>query len=71
MSLLKEANKTDAKTLENTASLLEQILCRKCDRFICQASSLKRQGSTIICKDTKFPELVKPAHTIGGRINAT
>lgn len=42
------------------------IHCRFCDTYLCSGSSLRTQGTTIVCVDSKFEELVKPPKSAGG-----
>ena len=44
-----------------------KVHCRLCDAFLCAGSSLKRQGSTIVCVGAQFELLVKPSKIAGGK----
>ena len=44
-----------------------KVHCRFCDAFLCTGSSLKRQGSTIVCVGAQFELLVKPSKIAGGK----
>jgi hypothetical protein len=43
------------------------IHCRFCDTFICKGSQLRLQGTSVVCTDQSFEDLVKPPKTVGGK----
>ena len=46
-----------------------RVHCRFCNAFLCAGSSLKSQGTTIVCADAEFERLVKPPKIVGGKRN--
>ena len=50
----------------NSEPSAKEIRCRFCDKLLCKGSSLRRQGTTVVCKDPAFERLVNPPKTNGG-----
>lgn len=48
------------------ADTAKEIRCRYCDKPLCKGSSLRRQGTTVVCFDSLFEQLVKPPKSTGG-----
>ncbi|CAF3376015.1 unnamed protein product [Rotaria socialis] len=53
-----QPNKETAKTIH----------CRFCDTFLCRGSSLRLQGTTIVCLDPAFEKLVNPPKSAGEKV---
>ena len=44
----------------------QEIRCRYCDMYLCEGSKLRRQGTTVVCSDPAFEQLVRPQQSPGG-----
>ncbi|UJR31193.1 hypothetical protein I4U23_018699 [Adineta vaga] len=56
----------DNKSQNNQATARE-IRCRFCDKYLCNGSSLRYQGTTVICKDPAFEQLVNLPKSPGAK----
>jgi len=70
--LIKELCKNDAQPTASSSSHSNQetakrIHCRFCDTYLCKGSSLRLQGTTVVCVDSAFEQLVKPPKSAGAK----
>ncbi|CAF1036493.1 unnamed protein product [Adineta steineri] len=72
--LIKELCKSDSQSgainsSQNHQKPAKEIRCRFCDTYLCKGSSLRLQGSTIVCVDSEFERLVNPSNSAGEKFN--
>ncbi|CAF0876492.1 unnamed protein product [Adineta steineri] len=72
--LIKELCKSDSQSgatnsSQNYQKPAKEIHCRFCDTYLCKGSSLRLQGSTIVCVDSEFERLVNPRNSAGEKFN--
>ncbi|CAF2758274.1 unnamed protein product [Rotaria sp. Silwood2] len=62
--LKNDTQQTTSKLSQSNQDTAKEIRCRFCDTHLCKGSSLRLQGTTVICVDPAFELLVKPPKTV-------
>jgi hypothetical protein len=61
-----DTQQTTASSSQSNQQAAKSVHCRFCDTFLCKGSSLRLQGTTVVCVGPAFEQLVKPPKTAGG-----
>ncbi|CAF1045185.1 unnamed protein product [Rotaria sordida] len=65
--LKNNTQQTTSKFSQSNQETAKEIHCRFCDTYLCKGSSLRLQGTTVICVDPTFEQRVKPPKSLGER----
>ncbi|CAF1411589.1 unnamed protein product [Rotaria sp. Silwood1] len=63
-----DMQQTPSKLSLSNQETAKEIHCRFCDIYLCKGSSLRLQGTTVICVDPTFEQFVKPPKALAEKV---